>query len=370
MLEGWAHTSPAQQIVAGPSALDALPDVLRSLGIKRALLVTTKGRRATEAGERVVQRLARAHCATVDSVEVNVPAPSVQRAVAELRSSGADGLVSLGGGSAVDTAKALAFFAEHEAGAPGSGFADRPLLPHIAIPTTLVGAPYTSTFSMVDPHARRSTTTGGPTTTPAAVVIDLDVAADLPVSHLATSIAVALAHGIEAVWSATATPEAAAVGLAGLRHLAAAASGAVEEPDDLERRAAILTAAMLCGRARQNVGDGLQQALAQLVGARGAASHAAAHMALLVPTTRFLAEAVSAEVARSVAGALGGTDDPADAVGALLDRLGGVPRLAELGVNDDDLDAVARQSGSQRGVQTAARPVGETDVRALLDDAS
>ena len=371
MPDRWTHTSPAQQIVAGSGAVDVLAEQLRALGVRRAMLVTTRGRLDSEGGETVVSRCGRALAATFDAVEPHVPAPVVQRGVAELRTAGVDGIVSFGGGSAVDTAKALAFFAEHEAGAPGAGFADRPLLPHVAIPTTLAGAPFTATLSMVDPHARRSTSTGGPTIAPSAVVVDAELGADLPMGLLRTSIAVALAHGVDAAWSATASPEAVALAVAGLAQVAAAAPAAVDEPGDVERRLPLLAGAVLCGRARQNAGDGLQQALAQLLGARAGAPHAAAHAALLVPTTRFVADALPSAQVAAVAGALGDRDaDVADLLAALLDRLGHPTRLADLGIDDDDLDAVARQSASQRGVQTCPRPLGEADVRALLDDAS
>lgn len=368
MFGPWVHTSPAQQVVAGSGAVDALTDQLKVLGVRRALLVTTPGRMASDGADRVVRRAGRALAATFDAVEPQVSASVVQRGVAALRAEGIDGLVSFGGGSATDTAKAMAFFAEHESGSPGSGFADRPTLPHVAVATTLVGAPYTATFSMVDPAARRSTSAGGPTIAPSAVLLDVELGADLPADLLATSATVALAHGLEAAWGAGSTPEARALAIAGLAGLARAVPDAVAEPGDVARRTPVVAAAALCGRGRQNAADGLQQALAQLVGARGAVPHAEAHAALVVVTTRFLAEAVPDDDLAAVADALGGDDVPT-AVADLVDRIGATRRLGELGLSDEDLDAVARQAASQRGVQTSLRPVGEADVRALLEDA-
>lgn len=369
MLGRWVHTSPAQQLVAGPGAADALGDLLRQLGVRRALVVTTPGRASSDGVVRMLSRATRAIAATADVVEPGVSTAVVQRLIAQLRSEGVDGLVSVGGGSATDTAKAVAFFAEHESGAPGAGFADRPVLPHVAVATTLVGAPFSSSFSMVDPASRRSTSTGGPTMTPSAVVLDADLGADLTADHLAQSAAVAAAHAIEAAWSSESTPEARALGLAGLAGLAAAVPDAVAEPGDVGRRGPVVDAAVLCGRARQNTADGLQQALAQLIGARGAATHAAAHAALLPVTTRFLADAVADDQVAAVAAALGAPDAGAEAVVGFVERIGATVGLSQLGLTDDDLDAVARQSSAQRGVQTSLRPVGEADIRAVLDDA-
>lgn len=369
MLGRWVHTSMAQQVIVGPGALGTMADTLRSLGLKRILLVTTEGRSGSDGGDRVRSALGRSMAATFDRVEPLVPATAVQEGVKILRGEAIDGLVSFGGGSVIDTAKALAFFSEHESGAPAAGFADRPVLPHVAVPTTLVGAAFSPTFSMIDPQSRRSTTAGGPTMAPSAVITDPELGADLPAELLADSIAASLAHGIESVWAADRTPEAEAIALAGLRRLAVAAPAAVAEPGDIEKRAALVDGAVLCARARQNAGDGLHHALSQLVAARASVPYGAAHAALLVATTRFTAEVV-ADSAEQIADALGQADtDCADAVASLLATLGPRRGLSDLGVDDEDLDAVARQSGSQRGVQIHPRPVGESDVRALLEDA-
>jgi alcohol dehydrogenase class IV len=375
MLEGWVSTSIAQQVVVGPGALRALPEVLKALGLRRVLLVTTSGRSRAEGTDGVRRQLGRSLAATFDQVERGVPATAVQAGVRHLRSETIDGIVSLGGGAAIDTAKALAFFFEHESGTPAAGFADRPMLPHVAIPTTLVGAAYTSWFSMIDPATRRSSTAGAPTMTPSAVLVEPELGADLPGELLAGSIAALLGHGIEALWSPGRTPESDALASAGLARLAAGAAAAVAEAGDIERRGALLDAAVLCGRARAQAGDGMHHVLAQLLSARSAAPYGAVHAALLPATVRFTLEAVpqvDATVSEVLADAAGGAaagHPGADAVDVLLGSLGPRQGLSDLGFTDDDLDAVARQSGSHRGVQVHPRPAGEADVRALLDDA-
>ena len=73
---------------------------------------------------------------------------------------GIDGIVSFGGGSCADLAKAVAFFTEQEAGTPGASFFDRPVVPHVAIPTTYSGAELTSGFGMTDPRTRQKSGAG------------------------------------------------------------------------------------------------------------------------------------------------------------------------------------------------------------------
>jgi maleylacetate reductase len=365
----WVHTSHAQQIVVGNGAIRGLPEVLRALGVRRVLLVCTRGRADSEAGEAVRSALGRALVSTFDGVEPGVPAPVVQKSVHALRAESIDALVSLGGGAAVDTAKALAFFHEHESGSPAAGFADRPLLPHIAIPTTMVGAAFTPSFAMVDPNTRRSTSAGAATLVPAAVLVDAELGADLPLDLVRGSIAAALAHGVEALWAPDRTPEVEAVASAGLTRVVHAAASVVADPSDVDHRSALVDGSVLVGRARQQVGDGLQHVLAQLMSVRTGAPYGMVHAALLPVVAAFTVEAAP-DAGRAIATALGDPDgDPAGLVGSILGDVGVRVGLESLGVTDEDLDAVARQSGSQRGVQVHPRPVGEADVRALLDDA-
>lgn len=383
MLEGWVSISVAQQVSVGSGAVRLTGDVIKALGLRRLLLVTTPGRAQSEGMPAVRAALGRALVATFDQVEPGVSASAVQAGVRLARSEGIDGLVSFGGGATIDTAKAIAFFLEHETGSPAAGFADRPLLPHIAIPTTLVGAAFSSWFSIADPGTRRSSTAGAPTVVPSAIMIEPELGADLDADQLGASIASVLGHGVETLWAPGRTPESDALAVAGLAHLVVAASAALAEPGDVERRAGLLDAAVLCGRARGLVGDGLHHALVQLLVSRVPVPYGDVHAALLPATARFTFEAVPAAaeaVAQTLVAPSESSSDPnSDAVDApaaatariraLLDELGPRRGLSDLGFGDEDLASVARQAGAHRGVQIHPRPVGETDMVAIMEDA-
>jgi maleylacetate reductase len=364
----WTHTSVAQQVVVGPSAVEGLSDVVRALGLRRVMVITTPGRAESEIGARVVQRLGRHLASTSTGVEPRVPANAVQQGVLEWRSAGADALLALGGGAAIDTAKAVAFFAEQEAGTPASGFADRPVIPVIAVPTTLVGAAFTGSFSMLDPHTRRSSVAGGPTTVPVAVLAELDPLADLDADGMFHSACAALAQAVDVAMDPASDPETRALSGAAIRALVA---GLNEDDDEGPVSPSLLDGAVLAGRAMQTNPDGPQRALVRLLSARTDAAFGALHAATVRPTTQMLADVVSDEVLGDLARALGA--EPGSALPAALGEVIGGDRpivgLADLGLTDEDLDAVARQSTAQRGIQRAARPMGEADVRALLDDA-
>ena len=126
------------------------------------MLVTTAGRLASPDGERVVRLLGRNLETTFAEVESHVPVPLVQQAVLQARRDAVDVVVSFGGGSCADLGKAVCFFLEQEAGMPGATHLDRPVLPHVSIPTTYSGAELTPFFGMTDPATRQKQGAGGP----------------------------------------------------------------------------------------------------------------------------------------------------------------------------------------------------------------
>ena len=316
----WTHTGFAQQIRFGSGALDDVAGIVRDAGGRRLLLVTTEGRLASPDGERLVKVLGRELASTFAGVQSHVPAPAVQAAVQQSRRDGVDAVVSFGGGSCADLAKAVCYFTEREAGTPGATWLDRPALPHVAIPTTYSGAELTPFFGMTDPATRRKSGGGGPTIAPVAAVYDPDLTVSTPARVSAETGMNALAHCVECAYSITRTPEAEAIALAGARRIASSLPAVVEDPVDLLAR------------------------------------------------THMFAGAVPEDM-RRIGDALGDTEDPAGAVDRLLQRVGLPTRLSDCGVTDEDIDAVVRLSQSNYSVQSNPRPVSENDVRSILDSA-
>lgn len=368
MTAAWTHTALAQQVVFGAGAVDRLPELVRTIGARRALLVTTAGRLASSDGERVVSRLGRSLASTFAEVESHVPVPLVQQAVLQARRDGIDLVVSFGGGSCADLGKAVCFFLEQEAGMPSSSHLDRPLVPHLSIPTTYSGAELTPFFGMTDPATRQKQGSGGPTTAPVVAIYDPLLTVSTPARVSAETGMNALAHCVEAAWSPERTPEAEAIALAGAAAIHGALPRVVTDPDDLEARTAMLAGACLAGRTLLNAGMGVHHGLAQLVGGRAGIPHGLANAVLLAHCVRFNAAAVPAEVER-IGAALGDPHDAAGAVDRLRAGLGLPATLEEAGVAEDDLDAVARLSQSNRNVARNPRPVSEADARGILQAA-
>ena len=362
----WTHTGLAQQIVFGAGAVSRLPDLTKAVGARRLLLVTTPDRADSDDGRRLVQVLGRSLASTFAEVASHVPTPLVQAALLQARRDGVDGIVSFGGGSCADAAKAVAFFTEQEGGTPGASFADRPVLPHISVPTTYSGAELTPFFGMTDPRTRQKSGAGGPTSAPLVVVYDPELARSTPARVSAETGMNALAHCVEAAWSPSRTPEAEAIALAGFRRIMSALPLVVEEPDSLDTRAAMFEGAALGGRCLQNASMGVHHGLAQLVGGRTGIPHGLANAVILPHAIRFNADAVPTSIA-ALAGTIGA--DPAslaDVVAMMAGFMGLPSTLSECGVDEDDLAAIARLSQSSPAVRANPRPVSEDDALQVL----
>ncbi len=364
----WTHTALAQQTAFGVGALDRLPELVRTAGARRAMLVTTAGRLDSAEGEAVVAKLGRALASTFAEVESHVPVPLVQRAVQQARRDAVDLVVSFGGGSCADLGKAVCFFLEQEAGMPGASHLDRPMVPHLSIPTTYSGAEVTPFFGMTDPATRQKQGAGGPTSAPVIVLYDPLLTTSTPSRVSAETGMNALAHCVEAAWSPHRTPEAEAIALAGASAIHAALPRVVDDPTDLAARTEMLEGAWLAGRCLLNAGMGVHHGLSQLVGGRTGLPHGLANAILLTHSIRFNADTVPQSVA-AIGAALGRPDDAAGAVDDLRSRLRLPASLSEAEVDEAELAVVARLSQSNANVGRNPRPVSEDDALAILQAA-
>jgi alcohol dehydrogenase class IV len=362
----WSQTSVAQEVRFGAGVTTELPTVLRGLGLRRVLLVTSAGRLASDAGERVVRALGHTLVSTAASVEPHLPADTVRAVLADAQALGVDGLVTLGGGSVVDAGKAVSFFVERQEGTPGRGALDRPALPHVALPSTYCPGVLAGTFTMTDPHTRTKGVAGSTTTTPAAVLFDPDLLADLGPATAAGTALDALGAAMEGAWAIGRAPETEALALAASQRIAGVLPLVIDTPDDDVVRADLLEGVVLAARVLQQTGPGPHQALAQLLGGRSGAPHGVLSAILLPHVARWQAQGDPVAFDR-LEEALGGPPDLA--VSELLERTGLPDRLGALGLPLDDLDAVARLSQAHPGLARARPPMREDEVRGLLAEA-
>ena len=239
------------------------------------------------------------------------------------------------------------------------------MLPHVAITTTYSGAELTPFFGMTDPATRQKNGAGGPTIAPMAAFYDPSLTLTTPARVSAETGMNALAHCVEVTWSPSRTPEAEAIALAGAARIVDALPRVVDDPDDLGARTDMLQGSILAGRCLQNASMGVHHGLAQLIGGRTGIPHGLSNAIVLPAAMAFNADAVPGALDR-LARAIG-VDDATVAVAALVERLGLPTRLSDVGVTDEDLEAVARLSQGNGNVRANPRPVSEDDALAILE---
>jgi maleylacetate reductase len=338
----------------GPGTLGELGGVCEEVGVQRPLLVTTRRGAAACAGRVAV-------LAMYDGVEPHVPVESVLAATALAREAAADGLVGLGGGSAIDTCKAVV---AELAGAGRSGhlvFDEHKVPSIVAVPTTYAGAEWTSGFGMLLEPGRKG---GGRSVAPRAAVYDPELTLGLPVDVTVGTAMNAMAHCAEAHYHPAANDAASAHADAGAAAISSALPLVASDPTALEARTQLLEGAMHAAFALGDSGLCLAHAMAQALGGRYSLPQGTMNALCLPVALRFNAVAAPGALAR-FARAMGADDGPGRC--AELARLGGFGlALRDHGVPRDDLPAVAEAIVQRPGAQANPRPVEAADVEGLL----
>jgi len=309
--------------------LPEAPAVLADLGIDSPLLVASERWRLQELPFEPARRW------------TAVPSDRVADAAA----GAGDGVVALGGGSAIDLGKAVSA----EAG-----------VPLVSIPTTYAGAEWTPYFGIRAPD--RTMRGGGSGANLAAALYEPELTLSLPRPETVGTAMNALAHCAEALYARGHNPEADEHALRGARLIASHLPVVVQMPHDLGERRGLLEGAMHAGIALGGSMLALGHAMAQALGGRYGLPHGAMNAIVLPAALEFNRVAAPDAVAR-FGEALGG--DPIERVRE-LGGLGNFARLRDFGVAEADLPAVAAAAAERAGARANPRPVETDDVERLL----
>ena len=258
---------------------------------------------------------------------------------------GADGLLAVGGGSAIDTAKAVSARTE---------------LPVVSVPTTYSGAEWAPGFGIRDEERRVKAGGGGARL--AGIVYEPELTLGLPPGETGGTALNALAHSAEALYVEGRNEEADEHALEGARLISASLPLVLADGDYVEGRRRLLEGAMHAGAALAGAGLGLAHAMAQALGGRYGLPHGALNAISLPPALRFNQPVAGAEIERF--GEAMATHDPVGRVEELA-RLGGFTLLRHLGVPENELDEVAAEAAERRGAKANPRPASAEEIAEL-----
>jgi maleylacetate reductase len=310
--------------------LDSLADACAAAGVSFPLLLASPRWSSLELGV--------APAARWDEV------PSDRVADAVAAAGGADGVLAIGGGSAIDLGKAVSAAAA---------------LPLVSVPTTYSGAEWTSYFGVRDPGRRMRGGGGG--AHPAAIVYEPELTLDLPPETTVGTAMNALAHCAEALYVQGHNPAADEHALSGARLISDWLPRVVAEPRDLEARTEVLRGASHAGAALAGSMLALAHAMAQAIGGRYGLPHGTLNGICLPPALRFNT-AYASEAVRRFGEAVGAPDDPAGRVEALA----GPTRLRDLGVPEQDLPELAADAARRGGNLANPKPATSEEIEKLL----
>lgn len=378
------------RVIYGQSSADQLGDQARALGMRRPLVLASNTLATTTD---VVARLAE-QCDAVavwHQVPAHVPREAVLETTELYRQSRADGLVSIGGGTPIDCAKAAALCVaagvettddldRHKVRYKHPGPAAVPPLegtppPHIAIGTTLSGSEFTSVVGVTDTSRGVKDLYLADELTPRVAILDPEIAALTPRRLWLTTGMRAVDHIVEGFCSTRHSEHTDALFLTALRMLSADLVASGDDPQDLDRRTRCQVAAWLAIIHLKNVSTGLSHGLGHQLGARFGVPHGITSCILLPPVMAFN-RPVTAERQARLAEALGvrvqdmHLEDAAMAaeteVRAMLTQMQVPTRLRDVGVGPEHFEELAEEALQDMIVAGNPRPVTRESALEVL----
>jgi maleylacetate reductase len=382
---GWSLPPTPQTVAFGVPIADALPEAIRRLSARRLAVVTTNSLAGPGGlAETVRNILGPKFHSIVSGIHSHTPRADVVRVIQALE--GADGVVTIGGGSVCDSAKAarlcLANRITDAAGMDRLRPYDKtksaepdgtisPSLPFIAVATTLSAAEFTSGAGVTDERGPRKQVFVYPRLAPDIVVLDPRVTAQTPPRLWFSTGIRALDHAVETWCSTNPTPLSDAHSSYAARLLITSLPKVLDSPNDLGARLECMKGAWLSilGPA-SGVKAGASHGMGHALGGTAGMPHGETSCVMLPHVLRYNAS-VNADRQAVIAAAVGSPTTPlADIIEGLISRLGLPTRLRDAGVSEKVMGAVAEAALHDPLLASNPRPIKSlSDVELLLKQA-
>ncbi len=351
-------------------AVAELAGELKRLEIERPLLITDAGVRDAGLVDRLLAQLDEPS-AIFDETPSNPSEAAVLNALDVYRTKGCDGLIALGGGSCTDLAKAVGLLASHGGALADyqikGGGSDRigKIAPVVAVPTAAGTGAEVGRAASITLTDGRKVAAVNMNLVPQAVICDPELTVTLPPGLTASTGMDALSHGIEAYLSSRYNPPAGAIAKECVRLAAATLERAVANGGDRDARSDMMMAALMGGMTFQK-GLGAVHALSHPLGELSL-HHGTLNAVLLPHVLHFNRPAADARIGELAEAA--GLDRGDDLAGWITDlnRRTGLPgRLAEMGVRDADIPAIAERAALDHLMETNPRKATPRDCADIL----
>ncbi|MBJ8417192.1 iron-containing alcohol dehydrogenase [Acinetobacter courvalinii] len=345
----------------GKNARSKLPLILKSLGAKKPLIITDK-MMVSLGYIAKIQAILKAEQIDSDYFDETIPEPtssSIEAGVEHVKNHAYDAIIAIGGGSPIDSAKAISILSKH-----GGVIADYKFprqvneigLPIIAIPTTAgTGSECTRFTIITNDLTSEKMLCAGLGFLPVAAIIDYELTMSLPARTTADTGIDALTHAMEAYVSKKASPYSDAQAMAAMRLIGPNLQKAYHQPDNESAREKMMLGSTLAGIAFSNASVALVHGMSRPIGAFFHVPHGLSNAMLLPSVTAFSIQAAPeryAECAKAIGCA--DYDDPDEVANQKLiatlieiNRDLAVPSLAEFGVNKSDFDQVVQTMAEQ-----------------------
>lgn len=290
----WSYFSPVR-IVCAPGASVRLGG---HVAFARMVLVTSPGFTQRGLVGRIRDALGARLVGVVDDVKPNPDVLDIDRQADAIRGLGVDAIIGLGGGSSMDTAKALARLLVQPAGITlaahfrdGAVLAPAPALPVVAIPTTAgTGAEVTPFGTVWDFEQAKKYSVTGEDLYPAATILDPELTVGLPEDVTISSGLDAISHAFESTWNRNASPVTLGLAMKSLQLSLPALPRLLNDAGDLQARRAMMEASLLAGLAISQTRTALAHSISYPLTARFGLPHGIACSFTLPALLRFNAE--------------------------------------------------------------------------------
>lgn len=331
------------RVVFGAGTLGRLPDEISRLQLRRVLILSTVGQRAY--ADHVGALLGPLAADVFAGAVMHTPLEVTEAALALASRLKVDGLIAIGGGSAIGLSKALAL---------------RTDLPQIVIPTTYAGSEATPVLGETLQGVKR--TQRSLRVLPETILYDVELTVGLPVHVSMASGLNAMAHAAEALYAADRNPLTTLMAEAALLAFIDALPRIQSQPSDLEARTAALYGAWLCGSCLGAVGMALHHKLCHTLGGTFGLPHAETH-AILLPHALAYNLPFAPEAHRVLARTFH-LEDPTFALEQFTRRLSLPRALSQLGMPEAAIDHAADLA--VRNAYPNPRPLEREALRGLL----